>query len=105
APKPPPTLEQPRAVLQGRNDSGGDDIRLSLDGSTSRNRKRAEAPLDLDAPIGEREHGIVYCEGGVLPAGEVFVVTRVDYRGRISDDVEAPARFAIVVAGERILEH
>jgi len=105
APRPPPTLEQPRAELQGRNGSGGDDIRLRLDGSTSRDRKRAEAPLDLDAPIGERDHGIVHCEGGVLPAGEVFVVTRVDYRGRVSDDVEGDARFAIVVAGERILEH
>lgn len=103
---PPPVLSAPTVRLQGRNGAGGGNpFRVKMDGELSRFRTLSSTPLDLDAPIDTHERGIAFCEGGVVPEGQRFLVTSVDYYGYAKGDSNGPGGFAVVVDGQRIVEH
>jgi hypothetical protein len=102
----PQELVAPRVWLQGRNGSGGGNpYRAFVSGETERFDQRAGAPLDLFAPIGPRERGTAYCEGGFVPEGKVFVVTRATYWGTAAGDGNGPGRFAVVLGELELVEH
>lgn len=110
---PPPPLREPYARLQARKGaSGGGRYRVKLDGAVDpwsdedldRFDALAAAPLDLHAPLDASDRGTAYCEGGLVPEGQIFVVTQVDYWGFARGDSHGPGVFAIVVGGERIVE-
>jgi hypothetical protein len=106
-PTPPaPSLREPKVWLQGRNGAGGGNpFRVTLDGQLSYFRELSPVPLDLETPIDIYERGLAHCVGGVVPAGQIFVVTRVVYYGFARGDSNGPGGFAIEIGGERILDH
>lgn len=104
-------LREPYARLQARKGASGGWYRVKLDGAVNpsdgnpdRLDALAAAPLDLHAPLDASDRGTAYCEGGLVPENQAFVVTQVDYRGFVRGDSHGPGRFAIVVGGEHIVE-
>src|SRR5262249_3763906 len=95
-PKPTaPYMKNPRARLHGRNGAGGGNpFRVTLDRRLTYFDERAKEPLDLLAPLDINERGLAYCDGGDVPADQIFVVERVDYWCFARGDSNGPGGFA-----------
>jgi RNA polymerase sigma factor (sigma-70 family) len=110
APAEDPTASQtmlaPRAVLQARAGArGGNPSTVDLRGKTSIYVNRvALAPLDVTTPPGIQEESLVYLEGGHVPAGQVFVVTRAQWQGSAAGDSNGHGEVKLVVAGEELVD-
>ena len=95
-------LTEPRALLQVRaGHAGGNPIRVSLLGKASIyvdsiSNERLQEPLDFEAT----SDSVGYIEGGRIPHGKAFLVTRVDYRLRKTKKSHGAA--FISVMGERL---
>jgi hypothetical protein len=101
---PPPELSRPRVVLQARTGArGGNPNRIDMLGKKNAYVERIEAqPLDLTTPPLMRDPSLVYCEGGRLPTGQSFVITRATWSGTTKGDSNGPGELRLVIAGKEI---
>lgn len=101
---PPSELTRPRVVLQARAGAGGGNPnRIDLLGKKNAYVDRIEArPLDLMAPPTIHDAALVYCEGGRVPAGQTFVITRATWSGTTKGDSNGPGGLNLVIAGKEI---
>ena len=105
AEEPPPSeLTRPRIVLQARTGArGGNPNRIDMLGKKNAYVERIEAlPLDLTTPPLIRDPSLVYCEGGRVPAGQTFVITRATWSGTTKGDSNGPGGLKLVIAGKEI---
>lgn len=100
------TMLAPHAVLQARAGArGGNPSTVDLRGKTSIYVNRVMlAPLDVTTPPGIHEESLVYLEGGLVPAGQVFVVTRARWQGSAAGDSNGHGEVKLVVAGEKLVD-
>jgi len=98
---PEPTLTAPRVVLQARaGHQGGNPVSLTLHGQTSIYVDRVEAqPLDLSQAPGDHDPALVHLQGGHVPEGQAFVVTRAQWWSAAYDE-SGHSLFLLTVAGE-----
>lgn len=101
---PPPELARPRVVLQARAGAGGGNPnRIDLSGKKNAYVERVESqPLDLATPPLTRDPSLVYCEGGRVPTGQAFVITRATWSGTTKGDSNGPGGLKLVIAGKVI---
>lgn len=101
---PPAELARPRVVLQARAGAGGGNPnRIDLSGKRNAHVERIESqPLDLATPPRLRDPSLVYCEGGRVPAGQAFVVTRATWSGTTKGDTNGQGGLRLVIAGQEI---
>jgi len=76
-----PPLSAPRVLLQVRaGHHGGNPIQIGMAGSTNRRVDRVERlPLELTQPPADRDPALAHFEGGHVPTGMAFVVTRATW--------------------------
>jgi hypothetical protein len=72
-------------------------------GETRRIRELSTRPLDLTSPISMKEPSRGYCEGGWIPEGTAFVVSRVVWAGRAEGDSNGGGLFEVTVGGQTIV--
>ena len=98
-------LTKPEVLLQLRGGAGGGNPRrLDMTGGEHRVDEVRKEPLDLAAPIEVRERCTGYVVGGLVPQGQSFVVTRIDYHGGNPGDSNGSGAFCIVVGGEKVVD-
>lgn len=98
-------LTKPEVLLQLRGGAGGGNPRrLDMTGGERRVDEVRTEPLDLTAPIDANERCAGYVVGGLVPAGQSFVVTRIDYHGGNPGDSNGPGAFCIVVGGAKLVD-
>jgi len=80
-------LQRPQVVLQIRGGANGGNRRwIDMIGGSYRLDATGAAPLALDKPVGMRDAGVAFCDGGRVPEGKIFVVTRIEYRASAKGD-------------------
>jgi hypothetical protein len=101
---PPAELTRPRVVLQARAGArGGNPNRIDLLGKKNAYVERIETrSLDLATPPLVSDPSLVYCEGGRVPAGQTFVITRATWSGSTKGDYNGPGGLELVIAGKEI---
>jgi len=101
----PRALARPRVVLQLRSGAnGGNPIALDAAGDASRVNTMRTEPLDLRSTININERQIGYSEGGFVPLGSTFVVTRANYRGVALGDSNGSGELHIELAGQTLFD-
>ncbi len=98
-------LKEPLVHLQLRIQSqGGNRCKVSMDGKARRVDLSTEALTISGAPIRkEDEQG--YCQGGLIPEGQVFVVSRVEYRVLLDFNGNRRKRSTVIRVGQtQVLE-
>lgn len=100
-----PALAAPRVVLQLRAGAGGGNPnRIALHGQTSVYVDRLEsAPLDFTRPPESSDDSLAYFEGGLVPAGQAFVVTSARWWGTSAGDSNGHGELKLVVANETLV--
>lgn len=93
-----PPLRQPKVRLMVRTDSNGNPHGVDMAGGLYYVRKLADGPLDLAAPIEDRED-VAWAAGGWIPEDVALRVTRVDYAGYVERALEHSAPFEVVLGG------
>ncbi len=100
----PRELDAPRVRLQGRGgDVIGNAYRIDMAGGLTHISELSPLPLDFHAPIDSRQ--AAFCSGGFVPEGQAFVVTHAKYLGTAIEDPNQACAFALVIGGERVVEH
>lgn len=98
-------LATPEVLLQLRGGARGGNLRrLDMAGGERRVRELREQPLDLTAPIDANEPCVGHCAGGLVPVGQSFVVTQIDYHGGNPGDSNGSGAFRILVGGETVVD-
>ncbi len=97
-------LDRPHVVLQIRGGAEGGHTRwIDMLGGSDRVDATDAAPLALDKPIEMGDRCIAFCDGGRIPVGKMFVVTRVEYRGSAKGDADGPGAMYVRVRGTVIV--
>jgi len=100
--KPQRLLGVPYARFQAKAAHvGGNPCRVDLRGRKNMYVDRiADSELDLSRPL--KRGSVVFCNGGTLPPGTEFVVTRVTWQA--TTRAKSRSRVRVVVAGETLLD-
>jgi hypothetical protein len=61
-------------------------------------------PLDLGTPVAMTEPCVGHVAGGRVPAGQVFVITRIDYTGGNPGDSNGRGAFRVVIGREAVVD-
>ena len=96
----------PRVVLQLRAGAGGGNPNtINMLGKASMYVDRVSSkPLSFEKPVMMGDDAVAYCQGGCIPRGKIFRVTRVEYRGGARGDSNGPGAFMLRVGDEIILK-
>ncbi len=97
-------LREPRVRLQVRaGDDGGNPNHIDMAGCAFSYVDRIVTdPLDLGLPVSSEDKVLAFAEGGFVPEGRTFVVTRVTYQGSARGDHNGHGGFLLVLAGQRL---
>jgi RNA polymerase sigma-70 factor (ECF subfamily) len=99
-------LRTPAVLLQARKGAeGGNESEVCMNGELERIDELAPGPLDLSGQIDVHEPSRAYLEGGWIPDGLVFHVTRVAYDGRALGNGNGRGSFSVVVGGQELVTH
>ena len=100
------TMTRPRVVLQVRaGANGGNPNRIDMRGHTSIYiAAKSRVPLSFDKPVQMGERSTAYFEGGLVPAGKVFVIERVKYSGTCAGDTNGSGEFTVRVGPKTVVE-
>ncbi len=83
---------------------GGNPRRVFLDGSKNAYLDDlVQAPFETEGVIGIKERSRAYLEGGLIPWGQVWVVTRVEYTATTAGDSNGPGGFTLRLGGKTIV--
>ena len=97
-------LKFPRVFLQARTGHGGGNlVRVHMDGSTRRLHEASDFPIDLWAPVDTHDRALWFYEGGSVPEGHSFRVTRATWSGRVPKEAHEHGEFRVVVGGRTLV--
>jgi hypothetical protein len=98
------TLGEPKVVLQVRSGAGGGNPnRVDMLGDASPYvRERAEEALPWAPAVDVNEPSRAWAQGGYLPAGKAFVITKVTYRASSAGDPNGHGEAMIHAGGEEL---
>ncbi|MBL4770558.1 MAG: hypothetical protein JKY61_05335, partial [Planctomycetes bacterium] len=98
-------LTAPRIFLQARaGHQGGNPCRINGLGEVNAYFDGvSKARLDVMEPIGRKTKSLGFAEGGAIPAGMLFMVQRVTYRGEDRDGESGRGGFEIHIGGQSIV--
>jgi hypothetical protein len=99
-------LKQPSVRLQLRGGAGGGNPRhIDLAGETNgRVDERSQQPIDVVTPATINEPCVGWSDGGSIPIGSTFAITRIDYSGGNRGDGNGPGGFRVVVNDKAIVD-
>lgn len=98
-------LAKPEVRLQLRGGAGGGNTRsLDMKGGARRVDTQSREPLDLATPIAMTERCVGHVAGGRVPAGQVFVITHIEYTGGNPGDSNGRGAFRVVVGRETVVD-
>lgn len=102
---PEPVLREPLVRLQLRGGAGGGNLRrLDMVGGAERVEEVRREPIDIQNPATIHDRFVGHCEGGFVPTGHEFVITRIDYAGGNPGDGNGHGAFRVAVAGQTLVE-
>lgn len=83
---------------------GGNPRRIDLAGVAGTYvDRRSEQPIDVTTPPASEERCSAWSDGGTVPVGSVFVITRIDYAGGARGDHNGDGAFRIVVDDKELV--
>lgn len=99
-------LARPSVCWQLRGGAGGGNPRrIDLAGvSNVYVDKRSEQPIDVVTPPTTQERCQAWSDGGTVPVGSVFAITRIDYAGGARGDSNGHGEFRIVVNDQDVVK-
>jgi hypothetical protein len=98
-------MTRPSVCLQLRGGAGGGNPRrIDLAGVPNLYvNARSQHPIDVVTPPTIEERCKAWSDGGTVPAGSVFVITRIDYAGGARGDSNGHGEFKIVVNDQEVV--
>lgn len=98
-------LEKPKAQLQARAGAvNGNPVRVTLLGKgTPYVRSLHPSPINTERTPSMQEESVGFTGGGRVPAGKVWVITRVTYQGTAAGDSNGPGGFRVSAGGQEIV--
>ncbi len=99
-------MKRPEVRIQIRGGAGGGNPnRAFFDGTTNARVDRiAAAPFDTQSPVKISESHRAWIEGGLIPYGKVWVVTRVDYDGTCKGDSNGHGEILVRIGGQEVIK-
>ena len=99
-------LERPQVILQLRAGAGGGNPNtINMLGKASMYVDRVmSSRLDFKTKVTSNDDAHAYFEGGRIPRGKVFRVTRIEYRGSARGDSNGHGEFILRVLGTVIVK-
>jgi hypothetical protein len=98
-------LVRPSLCWQLRGGAGGGNPRrIDLTGLANMYvDTRSKEPIDVVTPPTQDERCLAWSDGGMVPIGSVFAITRIDYAGGARGDSNGPGAFRIVVNDQEVV--